>query len=132
MNLFFILLFCALVIGGYYVYQRLLKIERDIRADQYATVKDAAPPLKTDDEPAVVDTPSGPETAAGTSERLGLREQIISTIEEQPGLAQTDLYSKIPDAERRVLQQLLRELDQSGRLKREKKGNSYLLYPLPL
>ena len=129
MNLFFILLLFALIAAGYYVYQRLLKIEREIRADKYtAAAEDHTPPHEP--ESTVAEPLPTAVTPAVASQDLGLREQVLLAIAERPGLAQTELYGRFPDAERRELQKLLRELDQSGKLKREKKGNSYQLYPL--
>ncbi len=138
MNLFLILLLCALIAAGYYVYRRLLKIEREIRGDQVTTAaEDAKPslvteaePSKAEAEPSTVDPLPEPVAHDVAPEGVGLREQIELAIAARPGLAQTELYGKFPDVERRELQKLLRELDQSGELRREKKGSSYLLYPL--
>jgi hypothetical protein len=116
-NLFFILLLIALIGAGYYVYQRLLELEREIRAEQQVHVG-------AEESPAIAPGP------ASSTEVTGVSEKIIGAIEDSPGLAQTELYVKFPEKDRRELQKLLRELDSAGRLRREKKGNSYLLYPL--
>jgi len=129
MNLFFILMLLALIAAGYYVYQRLLKIEREIRAGQLrAAGEEDRPAMKPDKGPV----PPVPEAAAGDIPfgGAGLKERIMLAVEGTPGLAQTELYEKLPDGDRRELQKLLRELDQSGQLRREKKGSSYRLYPL--
>ena len=120
MNLFFILLLVALIAAGYYVYQRLLTIEREIRAEQGALIEE--------DVPIVPD--SAPQDVEASTDTVGVKDRVMSAVEETPGLAQTELYAKFPDEDRRLLQKLLRELDQAGKLRREKKGSSYRLYPL--
>lgn len=132
MTVFFILLLLALIAGGYYVYQRLLTIEREIRADQRALAEEQDTPLETHtedagDEPVAAAVVSVEETAsAGNS----LEDRILALVEESPGMSQPQLYAAFADGDRRELQKLLREMDQQGRLRREKKGNSYRLHPL--
>ncbi len=130
MNLFFILLLIAFVVAGYYVYQRLLKIEREIRADQHALVEEDDSVI----EPDIELVSSGPaqkvEDNDALSEDMSLNDQIVLAVEGSPGLAQAEIYDKFPDNDRRELQKLLRQLDQSGQLRREKKGSSYRIYPL--
>ncbi len=130
MNLFFILLLLALIAAGYYVYQRLLKVEREIRADQRALVdEEESPVIKPDPEaPAPESAPVDDDTDAPL-EGVGLKDRIMLAVADSPGLTQVELYAKLPDVERRELQKLLRELDQAGTLRREKKGSSYRLYP---
>lgn len=130
MNLFFILLLIAFIVAGYYIYQRLLKVEREIRADQRALVDEDDSVI----EPDVVPVPPKSVLKVADSDALleavGLKEQITSVVEGSPGLAQVEIYDKFPDENRRELQKLLRQLDQGGQLRREKKGSSYRIYPL--
>lgn len=127
---FFILLLLALIGFGYYVYQRLIEIEREIRADQRALVDEADTPAP-DQSPSPVPEPQEESiikvAVAGTD---GLTGRILGQVKETPGLSQADLYAHFPDEDRRDLQKLLRKLDQQKELRREKKGNSYQLYPL--
>ena len=131
MNLFFILLLLALIASGYYIYQRLLKVEREIRADQRALVdEDDSPGIEPDAETAAPEPGPVVDETDAPLEEVGLKGRIMLAVEGSPGLAQTELYAKLPDEDRRELQKLLRELDQAGSLRREKKGSSYRLYPL--
>ncbi len=126
MNLFFILLLIALIGAGYYVYQRLLAIEREIRADQKA--------LATEEPAPVVSGPTEvqavPDVSKEQSSEDGLVDRIKQAVEDSPGMTQTELYERFSSEDRRDLQKLLRQLDQQAQLRREKKGSSYRLYPL--
>ncbi len=130
MQLFFILLLIALIAAGYYVYRRLLEIEREIRAEQRALVdEDDSSSVEAEPAPApaVQEASAGNETPNSGRE---LSEAILQRVEENPGLTQTELYANFPGKDRRDLQKILRELDQQGQLRREKKGTSYRLHPL--
>ena len=131
MNLFFILLLIAMIAAGYYVYQRLLQVEREIRADQRALVpEENSPTLDAGINSPVPASESKLDASAGLALELGIQERSGQAVEENPGLSQPELYAQFPAEDRRELQKLLRELDQSGQLRREKKGSSYRLYPL--
>ncbi len=130
MNLFFILLLIAFIVAGYYVYQRLLKIEREIRADQHSLVEEDDSVIESDIEPVSPEPAQKVEDSDALSEDIGLNDQIVLVVEGSPGLAQAEIYDKFPNEDRRELQKLLRQLDQAGRLRREKKGSSYRIYPL--
>jgi len=130
MYVFFILLLLVLIAAGYYIYQRLLTVEREIRADQRALAdEDDSPVLQTEIDSAVPEPRLNPEDEEGLAVGLGIKEQVELAVSATPGLAQTELYAKFPSTDRRELQKLLRELDASGQLRREKKGSSYRLYP---
>ena len=130
MNLFFILLLIVFIVAGYYVYQRLLKIEREIRADQHSLVEKDDSVIESDIKPVSSEPAQKLEDSDALSEDIGLNDQIMLVVEDSPGLAQAEIYDKFPGTDRRELQKLLRQLDQSGRLRREKKGSSYRIYPL--
>lgn len=131
MSLFFILLLLALIVGGYFIYQRLRTIEREIRADQAAmSEQQDAEPSPAPEPPEVKSTEKGIELVASSEPEGGLVEQVLKLVEEMPGLAQTEIYSRFDASDRRELQKQLRLLDQQGKLRREKKGNSYRLYPI--
>lgn len=128
MNLFFMLLLLALIVGGYYVYQRLLTIERDIRADQRSSAEeDVSASAKESGEEA---SPGHATTTGAADVQETLSAQVLRLVREHPGFVQPELYVRFGEDKRRELQKLLRELDQQGLLRREKKGNSYRLYPL--
>ena len=131
MNLFFILLLLALIASGYYVYQYLLRLEREIRAEQQiAANAEESSDIKPVASSSVSEPPLEVIAEHPVSEELEVRDRIMFYVEGSPGLAQTELYTKISDVDRRELQKVLRELDQAGRLRREKQGSSYQLYPL--
>lgn len=144
-----------LIVGGcFFLYQKMMEIEREIRAEQEAqqpdSEKSAPPPVVKKDEPeekeapkeAVVDDGINPplvtpevesmvaKTETVADESLSLEDEILNAIKNMPGVKQTDLYTSFADVSKKRLQQLLKEMDDNGQLKREKKGSSYLLYPV--
>ena len=50
-------------------------------------------------------------------------------ISAQPGLVQTDLYSRISGFNRKQIQQSLLEMDRQGVIRREKLKGSYRIFP---
>ena len=130
-----------LIVAGacFYFYQRLTALEQEIRAEQ-ARARAAAmtpgppksPEKETPDpvvekvEPApapieeVVETPAEPAT---------LDDAILAEVAKNAGMKQTELYGLLSDTDKKQLQKIVKEMADSGRLKREKTGNSYLLYP---
>lgn len=130
--LWIMILFLALFCAGYYFYKRLVTIEREIRATQQRKVDEPELP-KVSEAPAVetpeVETPEV-EQDAQLNAAENLLEDLLATVRETPGLAQLELYRHFADRDRRELQKMLRELDHQGRLRREKKGSSYRLFPL--
>lgn len=73
--------------------------------------------------------PPAPEaTAAKSLSGTSLQtESILLAVREHPGILQTELYSRFPGESRRVLQDLLLQLDREGSLRREREGNTYRL-----
>lgn len=159
-----------LVIGaGFFFYQKMMVIEREIRADmdaQLSSVGTTQEPLTddaesevkkdTDVEPDVAAEPDNspvvpPETVEETAEdnpivipevekmvakiapvedeAMSLEDEILAAVTNLPGIKQTELYDSFTDVERKQLQKLIRDMDEAGKLKREKQGTSYLLYP---
>lgn len=141
--------------AGFYFYQKLVTIEREIRAEQKAekaratggqTVAAGAPspqpkPLQTDTSVGTEEVPDDPpivssevkkmaaKAAPVPDEGMNLEDEVMAAVNNLPGIKQTDLYTSFPDVDRKKLQQLLRELAGAGRLRREKVGSSYLLHP---
>lgn len=127
-QLFFILLLVALICGGYFVYQRLKEIEREIRAEQQMQ-KQEEPQTASQAVDAPVEEKAEEENPVAARQG-GLGVLILQAVARTPGVTQVELYADFPDEERRELQRQLRELDREGRVRREKQGSSYRLYPL--
>jgi hypothetical protein len=128
MSWFLLLFLIALAAGGWYLYQRLLTIEREIRQEQ----RQAAAEAKQDSAPADLAPDSSVEKNGAVQAPAGedLNRSILAFVALNQGLPQAELYTQFPANDRRELQKRLRELEQSGRLRREKEGSTYRLYPL--
>jgi uncharacterized iron-regulated membrane protein len=139
--MFWFIVLLLLAGAGFYFYQKLMKIEREIRAEQEAEAARAAAakaqqaepePIKAEPAKAAPVKKVEPATAApavAAGEESELESQIVAAVSNQPGLKQTELYTKFADINKKQLQQLLKEMADSGSLKREKKGSSYLVFP---
>ncbi|MBN1958044.1 MAG: hypothetical protein JXQ81_01795 [Desulfuromonadales bacterium] len=131
-----------LILGaGFYIYQKLVAIEREIRAEQEAEESSLEEPDKSMSDEAVDDLPDpqivSPEVESMIEKvepvadgDLSLEEEILLAVKNLPGLKQTEIYSSFSDVNRKRLQQLLKDLDSEGKIKREKQGSSYQLYPV--
>ena len=127
-----------LVVGaGFYFYQKMKSIEREIYAEQKiesapdTTAQEAEKPPVDIPQTTVFDTESKLSTVAQeVSEPATLEVSILAEVANQPGLKQTDLYPLFAATDKKQLQRLLKEMADAGRLKREKKSSTYLLYPI--
>ena len=130
-----------LIVAGacFYFYQRLTALEQEIRAEQArarAAAVAAEPPKSTENETPnpfeeKVEPVSVPveEVVAEPAEPVTLEEAILAEVAKNSGMKQTELYGMFGDTDKKQLQRIVKELADSGQLKREKQGNSYLLYP---
>jgi hypothetical protein len=131
-----------LVVGaGFYFYQKLISIEQEIHAEQEAY---SAALQKAEKTPGEVPTAkeadleeeeldpeaASPAVTSEPSEPISLAEMICAEVNKQTGIKQTDLYPMFATTNKKQLQRLIKELADDGRLRREKRGSSYLLYPL--
>ena len=127
-----------LIVAGacFYFYQRLTALEQEIRAEQ-ARAKAAAvtpePPVSPEkEEPAPVVEKVEPAPApveAEPKESASLEKAILAAVAKTPGIKQTELYDFFGSIDKKQLQKTVKGIADGGQLKREKKGNSYLLYP---
>ena len=121
-----------LVVGaGFYFYQKMMAIEREIRAEQVAENEHVSPEPEPEPEnlaakPTSLDKENGSATAV--QEQSPIEEAIISAVAEKPGIKQTDLYPLFADTSKKQLQKLIKNMSDNGVLRREKQGSSYLLY----
>ena len=143
--MFWFVVLLLLVGAGFYFYQKLTAIEAEIRAEQAAEksegtapVAETRPQTETESQeeegivPPVV-TSEVKKMAAKVEpvadEGMGVEDEILAAVANLPGIKQTDLYESFPELDKKRLQQLIKELADSGRLARYKQGSSYLLYP---
>lgn len=143
MGWFWFLVFLALVAGGIYLYQKLLAIEQEIRREQADELRrlekekveadtadeivkpDVAPPIFR--EQVKLEPASDADENSATP--VTLEEGLMKVINDLPGLMQTELYALFPGEEKKNLQGLLLKLDRKGVIRREKKKNSYRVFP---
>lgn len=127
-----------LILGaGFYFYQKLMVIEREIRAEQendlFAQQESKSPEVVDEVQDSVLQPASEPQKVTNKPAVLqgddALDVMLLEQIRQQPGIKQTELYSLFPDAGKKQLQQLLKEMNDTGRINREKQGSSYLLFP---
>jgi hypothetical protein len=131
-----------LIVGGcFYLYHRMVVIEEEIRAGQAIVKKPTSKSFQdtqSDDEaeeivsPPVVTTEvenMAPKVEPVANDSLSLEDEIFNAVKNLPGLKQTELYDSFADINKKKLQQLLKEMNDEGKIKREKKGSSYLLFP---
>ena len=127
-----------LVIGaGFYFYQKMKSIEREIYAEQKIEAAQNTTAQKAEKQP--VDVPQTTVFDSETdlsavvyevSESATLEDSILAEVAKQPGLKQTDLYPLFAATNKKQLQRLIKEMADEGKLKREKKSSTYLLYPV--
>ncbi len=146
--MFWFIVLLLLAGAGFYFYQKLTKIESEIRAEQDAEITRATAakaqqdaPEKARDESATTKPKADPakvepvaekptaEPVVKTEETSELETQIVAAVVEQPGVKQTELYGKFADINKKQLQTLLKDMADNGALKRKKQGSSYSLYP---
>jgi len=146
--MFWVIVLLLLAGAGFYFYQKMMEIEKEIRAEQEAgqlsgddkqaeaEEEETVVAVEADAEGAVdppIVTPEVEKMAAKAepvvNESQGLESEILAAVKNLPGVKQTEIYTSFADINKKQLQLLLKEMDDSGKLKREKKGSSYLLYP---
>lgn len=133
--MFWFILLLLLAGAGFYFYQKMMKIEREIRVEQ--EVEMASDTMAQ--EPVVVENVGSEmvatvvekkeETSAGGTEPARVEEKVLAEIAKQPGIKQTELYTIFSAENKKQLQRVLKEMADNGQLKREKEGSSYLLFP---
>ena len=131
--MFWFIVLLLFVGAGFYFYQKMMTIEREIRAEQetekiHVTATDS-PENKSMDTPqnTIFDSESSPPVVA--TEISSQEETVLAEVTKQPGLKQTELYSIFADTNKKQLQKMIKEMTDRGVLRREKQGSSYLLYP---
>lgn len=120
------LLLVILILAGVMLYHRLQDMEREIRAELEKA-------LENQQVKAQAPQPSLPESMqrAGMvgSESTGIESQLLEAVDVDPGILQTALYKKIPGQSAKTLQDMLRKMDQDGKVRRVKAKGSYKVFP---
>lgn len=144
--MFWFVVLLLLAGAGFYFYKKMMAIEQEIRSDQDVNEVTASSESASEQEPpeAVADTEEVAESPIIVSAvdkmtskvvpvadaSFNLEDEVLAAVKNLPGVKQTELYESFADVNKKQLQQLLKDLDEGGKLKREKKGSSYLLYPV--
>ncbi len=123
----FILL--LLVIGaGFYFYSSMKEVDDEIKESRILF-----PPGKVEPGPSVVSeavVAAEPAAVVNDGPPAGsLEAEVLRLVAATPGMKQTDLYPHLADVNKKSIQQMVRVLADDGRIRREKSGSSYLLYP---
>jgi len=116
----FWLVVAAAGVGGYLAFRKLQEMEDEIRDEIAARESRQAEPSSqpSPPSPAAEKSPAPPEG------------RVLELIRERPGLLQTEVYSAMPDVDRKQLQELLLRLDRAGRIRRVKEKSTYRLFPV--
>lgn len=135
--MFWFVILLLFVGAGFYFYQKMMTIEREIRAEQeiekahIAAVQEPEKRPEETPQKTVFDSELSPAAVAPESaEPSTLEETILAEVTRQPGIKQTELYPAFADTNKKQLQKLVKGMADNGVLRREKQGSSYLLYPV--
>ncbi|MCW8859102.1 MAG: hypothetical protein OQK97_05295 [Deltaproteobacteria bacterium] len=133
--MFWFIVLLLIVGAGFYFYQKMMTIEREIRAEQDGEIltqgEDEKAAVVADQQPAPAEINDDFTAINNIKELLAdsLESLLQQQINQKPGMAQSDIYSIFPDVSKKKLQQVLKEMADEGRIKRKKQGSSYLLSP---
>ena len=134
--MFWFIILLLFVGVGFYFYQKMMTIEREIRAEQETEKAHNAAAQKPEKRPeetpqnTVFDSEVSPAPVESEMpESTTIEETILAEVTRQPGTKQTELYPRFASTSKKQLQQLIKEMADKGILRREKQGSSYLLYP---
>lgn len=123
MSWFGLLILLGVAVFGWLAFRELKMMETEILRDIAA--KSAAPEPPRDDR----DMNESAMNVATPVTDLPLAGQLTRLITAQPGLVQTDLYSRMSGFNRKQIQQALLEMDRQGVIRREKLKGSYRIFP---
>lgn len=130
--MFWFIILLLVVGAGFYFYQKMMAIEREIHAEldlAKAAVAPVQEPEKHHEKGPETPLPDPVSPALEVVESTTLKGTILAEVTKQPGMKQTELYPLFVDTNKKQLQQLLKEMADDGTLRREKQASSYLLYP---
>jgi hypothetical protein len=128
--MFWFVLLLILLGGGFYFYQRLVALEQEIRAEQEREKELQAQLVNQEADDAVThEKKSAPaDAAAGKPVAEVVENPILRLVCAHPGVVQADLYVDVPQLNKKQAQQMIRELVDAGKIRRERMGSSFKLY----
>ncbi|MFO7984055.1 MAG: hypothetical protein R6V08_11430 [Desulfuromonadales bacterium] len=131
MGVTFFVATAGLVVAGYFGYRKLQKIEDEIREDlesrDEAETSGAGTGKTPEMTPAVKKEMPSPVNEASKEEIEAL---VLEKVRQSPGILQTEIYNAFAGRYRKELQGMMLKMDREGRLRREKKGSTYRLFPV--
>ncbi len=127
--MFWFVLLLILLGGGFYFYQRMVALEREIRAEQEREKELQAQQVNQDTAAAPQKKESAAADVAAENPVTEIAENpILQFICAHPGVIQADLYADVPQLNKKQAQQMIRELVAAGKVRRERLGSSFKLY----
>ena len=129
--MFWFVLLLIIMGGAFYFYQRMRALEQQIRAEQAREKEQQQAQQQSaavvNDAPAPSASPVNTEPVSSSADDLSV-EPVVNAIQSQPGMLQADIYAKLPQLGKRQIQQLIRQLEEEGKVRRERSGSTYQLY----
>lgn len=125
MGVTFFVATAGLVVAGYFGYRKLQKIEEEIREE----IETREEPAQSDAEKAKVVEVKPKKPPAKKAPADTLEAQVLEAVRREPGKLQTAIYDEFAGTDRKKIQELLLRMDREGKLRREKKGSTYKIFP---
>jgi hypothetical protein len=128
--MFWFVLLLFVLGGGFYFYQRMLALEQEIRAEQEREKELQAKQVNQETAAAAPrnEEPERTVAAADNPATEIAENPILQFVCAHPGVVQADLYADIPQLNKKQAQQMIRELVDAGKIRRERLGSSFKLY----
>ena len=128
--MFWFVLLLIVLGGGFYFYQRMLALEQEIRAEQEREKELQARQVNQETAAAAPrnEEPERTVAAADNPATEIAENPILQFVCAHPGVVQADLYADIPQLNKKQAQQMIRELVDAGKIRRERLGSSFKLY----
>jgi len=130
--MFWFVLLLILLGGGFYFYQRMVALEQEIRAEQEREKVQQASQGGEETSVAVPLENESAQSAVAVAATDGFEGEvdhpILRLIDAKPGVVQSDIYAELPQLNKKQVQQIIRELVDAGKIRREPLGSSFKLY----
>ena len=133
--MFWFILFLVVLGAGFYFYQRMTTLERQIRVEQAlekerqdSELSTTTPATEVASAPVTTSKTASASIPPGDQSVDKGQDPVLMAIHSQPGVLQADIYDQLPQFNRRQIQQMIRQLVEDGKVRREREGSSYQLY----